>query len=107
MVWVNIEKIHAPIILDAHKASDGAVEVSDKHSSSAEALGPALHVGRVRSPGCDLLRRIVSRSDLAHRLTEAAHGRLEVIVMIRADRDASPGTERYGCLRPFSATDHA
>src|SRR5205823_6459004 len=90
MVWVNIEKVHEPVVLDANKASNDAVHVSNKNSPSTEAVGPAFHVGRMRSPGCNLFRSIVPRPDLAHRLTEAAHGRLKVIIAIRTDHDGSP-----------------
>jgi hypothetical protein len=41
---VNIEKIHQAAVLDTDEASDVTALVSDKGSSSPEAMGPRIQV---------------------------------------------------------------
>jgi hypothetical protein len=86
---VNIEKIHEPAVFDTNEASELAALVSDKDSSGAKAIGPGSYVRSIRGPGRDLVPIIVSRTDLTHRSTEAAHHCLKVIFYVRANHGAS------------------
>jgi hypothetical protein len=89
VIRVDVQKIHQPILFDSDETSYISVNIGYEDSSAAKAIRPDLSLRTLRSPGCDLFRRVVARANLAHRASEAAPDRLEVTVDVIPDHDLS------------------